>query len=58
MSVHPMTDLMFKSLRAALIFVARFAARCAAINSNLGIVMSFFDNLDLLATKPWFTFDG
>ena len=34
---------MFKYFRAAFIFVA---------------VMSFFDNLDLLATKPWFTLDG
>ena len=58
LSVHPKTDLMFKSFRAALIFVARFAAICVAINSNLGIVMSVFDNLDLLPTKPWFTFDG
>ena len=49
---------MFKSLRAALIFEARFAAICAALESNLGIVMSFFDNLDLLATKLWFALDG
>ena len=26
--------------------------------SNLGIAMSVFNNLNLLPTKPWFTFDG
>ena len=48
---------MLKSFKGALIFVVRFVAICVAINSNLGILMSVYDSLDLLTTKPWFTFD-
>ena len=41
-----------------MIFVVRFVATYVAIIYNLGIVMFLLDKLDLLATKPWFTFDG
>ena len=51
--VRSVTDVMFKSVRAALVFVARFAAICVVISTNLVIDVSFFDNLDLFTTKLW-----
>ena len=54
---HFVTDLMFQSFGATLIFVTSFSAVCVAINSKFGIMTPFLYNLNVFAKKPWFTFD-
>ena len=58
LSLLPCTDVIGYPSSAVLTLSTRFAAMCAATNSNFGIVRFFFANPDFAAINPLLTLEA